>query len=979
MRSVAAVVVFAACLHAAIWGFFQPRADAPNINRPLQSLSYAPFEGITNPDDASQRPTAAQIRKDLATIAPYTESIRTYSSTGGLEQIPQIAAEFGLRVTLGIWLDEDVVRNEREIRAAIDLARRHSNVKAIIVGNETTLRGSLVRERTSLSPEVYNDKANGKTALREERKTDEAAIAKEAKETGRAVADVRLERNVDVLLKIIARVKRQVSVPVTTGETWDIWLGQDKRLDTVYQGDALRAAEQKRIDIAYRLAASVDFIAAHILPYWDRTTAPQAVEHTLEVYNKLRKMHEGKRIVIAEFGWPSGGYNRQESEPGRMEQATITREFVSRAEGLGIDYNVIEAFDQPWKNFEGSVGSYWGLFDATRTAKFSWTGPILNPDHQKLAAVAVATGVLVSLPILAMAGATLAQVLMLAFASHLVGAWVATVFDYWNGHYFVWGAAFAFFLGVILLVPLVAIALSRVSEIASILFGRGPRRLVMSAAKAPEGYAPKVSIHIPAYMESPEMLIATIDSVARLNYPNFECVVIINNTPDPAYWEPIEEHCRKLGERFKFINAPKVEGFKAGALRLAMEKTAPDAEIIGVIDADYVVHPNWLSDLAPLFADPKVGLVQAPQDHRDGRRSPLHHILNGEYAGFFDIGMVQRNETNAIIVHGTMCLIRRTAMDQAGGWSSDTICEDTDLGLSILENGWIAHYTNHRYGHGLLPDTFEAYKKQRHRWAYGGVQIAKKHWRRLLPGATRLTRDQRKEFSTGWLNWLGAESIGVVVAILNLIWVPIVAFVGIAIPDKILTLPILAAFAVSLAHFVALYRARVAIPPGQALAAMFAAMSMQWTVARAVGFGLIKDHLPFVRTAKGGIGRKPQSFPAFNEALLGGLLVVGAIVVFATNYERVREINLFAFVLLVQSLPFLAAAALAAFEHTRFNSFAFWYDLETQLSTPIHTPSTEGPVTSIARSEGIAQAAMAHASVAHSEQRIDAPQRVAAQ
>src|SRR5262245_20063951 len=110
MRSAAAVVVFAACLHAAVWAFFQPYAIAPNVERPLQSMSYAPFEGISNPDDATQRPTAAQIRKDLATIARYTNSIRTYSSTGGLELIPQIANEFGLRVTIGIWLDEDVAR-----------------------------------------------------------------------------------------------------------------------------------------------------------------------------------------------------------------------------------------------------------------------------------------------------------------------------------------------------------------------------------------------------------------------------------------------------------------------------------------------------------------------------------------------------------------------------------------------------------------------------------------------------------------------------------------------------------------------------------------------------------------------------------------------------------------------------------------------------------------------------------------------------
>ncbi len=357
------------------------------------------------------------------------------------------------------------------------------------------------------------------------------------------------------------------------------------------------------------------------------------------------------------------------------------------------------------------------------------------------------------------------------------------------------------------------------------------------------------------------MLKQTLDAVSRLDYPNFECVVIINNTPDPEFWQPIQDHCRTLGERFKFINAEKVQGFKAGALRIAMDRTAADAEIIGIIDADYVVQPDWLKDLVPVFADPRVGLVQAPQEHRDGDRSLMHYIMNGEYAGFFDIGMVQRNEANSIIVHGTMCLIRRAAMEMAGGWAGDTICEDTDLGLAIIEHGWLTHYTNHRYGHGLLPDTYEAFKKQRHRWAYGGFQIVKKHWRRFLPGASRLSPDQRREFALGWLNWLGAESLGVVVAILNLIWVPIVAFADIAIPDRILTLPIIASFVVSLVHFVSMYRARVHIKWGQMLGAMIAAMSVQWTVSRAVANGLITEHLAFARTSKGGVfadvGRVP--------------------------------------------------------------------------------------------------------------------------
>jgi cellulose synthase/poly-beta-1,6-N-acetylglucosamine synthase-like glycosyltransferase len=521
------------------------------------------------------------------------------------------------------------------------------------------------------------------------------------------------------------------------------------------------------------------------------------------------------------------------------------------------------------------------------------------------------------------------QSMLLSAAANGVGAWAATVFAYWAGHYFVFGSAFALTLGLILLVPLVLIAMARIEEIAAIAFGRKPRRLLVKGATvlpATEAAGfPKVSIHVPAYFEPPDMLKQTLDAVSRLDYPNFECVVIINNTPDPAFWQPIQDHCRALGERFKFINAEKVEGFKAGALRIVMERTAADAEIIGVIDADYVVEPDWLRDLVPAFADPRVGLVQAPQDHRDGDRSLMHYLMNGEYAGFFDIGMVQRNEENAIIVHGTMCLMRRAAMDMAGGWAGDTICEDTDLGLAIQEQGWLTHYTNHRYGHGLLPDTYEAFKKQRHRWAYGGFQIVKKHWRRFLPGASRLTPDQKREFSLGWLNWLGAETLGVLVAILNLIWVPIVAFADIAIPDKILTLPIIAGFVVSLLHFLILYRLRVPVKWGQMLGAMVAAMSVQWTVSRAVANGLITERLAFARTSKGGLSRMSIEFQAFWEAVIGVLLLVGGVVLVVTNsFKEIREIYIFAFVLVLESLPFMSAVALAILETSRINSFAFW-------------------------------------------------------
>ena len=144
--------------------------------------------------------------------------------------MPPIAAEFGLKVTVGAWIDKDDDRNEREIAAAIDLAKHNSNVNGIVVGNETIYRG---------------------------------------------------EQKVEDLIKLIQRVKRSVNVPVTTGEIWNIWLDHPE------------------------LASSVDFIAAHILPYWegfsDKQAVDQAVDHLPDAARRLSgQAHRDRRIRLAE-------------------------------------------------------------------------------------------------------------------------------------------------------------------------------------------------------------------------------------------------------------------------------------------------------------------------------------------------------------------------------------------------------------------------------------------------------------------------------------------------------------------------------------------------------------------------------------------------------------------------------------------------------------------------------------------------------
>ena len=150
---------------------------------------------------------------------------------------------------------------------------------------------------------------------------------------------------------------------------------------------------------------------------------------------------------------------------------------------------------------------------------------------------------------------TLWQTVIIVAAANVAGAWLAAVFEFWSGHYFVLGAALAFGFGILLSIPLAVIAYLRIEEAAAIIFGSKAVRLIGTTSTTPNSSAPKVSIHIPAHNELPDVLKQTLDAVARLDYQNFECVLVINNTPDPAMWRPVEEHCRLLGDRFKFVRA----------------------------------------------------------------------------------------------------------------------------------------------------------------------------------------------------------------------------------------------------------------------------------------------------------------------------------------------------------------------------------------------------------------------------------------
>src|SRR5215469_9886334 len=265
------------------------------------------------------------------------------------------------------------------------------------------------------------------------------------------------------------------------------------------------------------------------------------------------------------------------------------------------------------------------------------------------------------------------------------------------------------------------------------LLARRRRRVGRPPMARAGWYAPRVSVHVPCHAEPPHIVIGTLDCLARLDYPDFEVLVIDNNTADPELWLPVQAHCERLGPRFRFLHVEGLAGAKAGALNWALGYTCPRAELVAVVDADYQVRRGWLAATAGYFADPGVGFVQCPHAYRGYAWSSLGRWANWEYAVFFATGMVSLDEARAGITVGTMSLIRRAALERAGGWATWCLTEDSELAIRIHALGYRSVYLTEPYGRGLIPETFAGYRRQRYRWTYGPVQEFQRHWRLFLP------------------------------------------------------------------------------------------------------------------------------------------------------------------------------------------------------------------------------------------------------
>lgn len=288
-----AVGLLMVVLNLVAWHGLRAAVKAPDHTGPVAGLAYNGANRWQSPLQG-QRPTTQAIAQDLALLAPHTHRIRTYSAAD-YPELPSLAREQGLELMLGAFMDQRLDHNQRELTAAIELARSHPNVVRLIVGNETQLTAKLPPNRLM----SYLDQAR--------------------------------------------KALHATSVQVSTAEPWHVWMDLPQ------------------------MAQHVDFIAIHVLPYWEGESIETAVQTSLAQIRKVQDRFPGREVVVAEIGWPSNGPPVGKARATAANQARFVRGFLQQAQAQGIDYFLIEAFDQPWKiDTEGRAGPHWGLWDTWR-------------------------------------------------------------------------------------------------------------------------------------------------------------------------------------------------------------------------------------------------------------------------------------------------------------------------------------------------------------------------------------------------------------------------------------------------------------------------------------------------------------------------------------------------------------------------------------------------------------------------------------
>lgn len=432
-------------------------------------------------------------------------------------------------------------------------------------------------------------------------------------------------------------------------------------------------------------------------------------------------------------------------------------------------------------------------------------------------------------------------------------------------------------------------------------------------------YLPKVAFHYACFNEPPEIVFDALSRFEDLDYPKDRYVVMVcDDSTDERLRASIEAFCEKKG--FVYLHRMDRRGYKAGALNNALRLTPRDVEVISVIDADYHVEPEYLRETVGYFIDPGLGFLQTPQDYRNIHQSFLTKQYYFADGYFYRAIMPSRNEVNAISFCGTMGMLRREALERVGGWAERHVTEDAELSVRLLAGGWRSIYVPKTFGKGLIPPTYDAYKKQHYRWAFGGVKVLKAHFGKIL--RSPMTGRQRFDWLVSGMHWFDGLYVVIIAAMVAAIAIGEIRSDPIAIyhRNEIALLGLVPVFLLAdgFARLHLALRRSMNLSMWGTLKVMGVWYAIKFVHMRAALKSLVGFRVPFVRTPKAPAGR-PSRMKSFWRALrltpfetgffliLAGLSV--ALPIFAwDDFPRVAMQNILLWVwLLMYALVFLAA------------------------------------------------------------------------
>lgn len=237
----------------------------------------------------------------------------------------------------------------------------------------------------------------------------------------------------------------------------------------------------------------------------------------------------------------------------------------------------------------------------------------------------------------------------------------------------------------------------------------------------------KITIQLPVYNE-PNVVSRLIESIVKLDYPKekLEIQVLDDSTDETQKIAKTSvEKYKKEGFNILYIHRDDRTGYKAGALQSGLSLAT--GEFIAIFDADFIPKYDFLKKLLPYFSSDNIGMVQARWGHTNRKYSLLTKIQAIILDGHFLIEHTARNRSGRFFnFNGTAGIWRKKAIEESGGWQSDTLTEDMDLSYRAQLKGWKFIFVPDVVTPAELPVDVNAFKTQQGRWAKGTIEVAKK-------------------------------------------------------------------------------------------------------------------------------------------------------------------------------------------------------------------------------------------------------------